>query len=166
MISYLSILHVCLLLISPTQLNQWHNYTEANIKFWIPDNWNQTETDESETDYLMEFSSPDEAVAISFSVMAATDLEASLDELDRTLGEQLKDIEMLSEPELIEMNGLQGVMTEIKGEMAGQAVQMGVFVLDTDGQILLILGLAQEKAMRKHGKTIDKVMKSIKLLEK
>lgn len=166
MISYLSIFQICLLWAVPTQLFQWHNYTEANVKFWIPEDWKQNSNVETAETYMLEFSSPDEGVSLSFSVMAAQDLEASLSELERTLNEQLEDLEMLSEPEMIDLNGMQGVATELKGFMAGLPVQMGVFVLDTNGQILLILGLAQEKAMKKYGETIDKILKSIELLEK
>lgn len=165
MITYLSIIQFCLLFAVPTQVCQWHNYTKANVKFWIPDDWKQNKTEEIEETYTLEYSSPDDGVVLSFSVMFSQDLEASLAELDRTLGEQLEDIEMLSEPEMIDLNGMQGVMTEIKGKMAGQAIQMGVFVLDTNGQILLILGMAQEKAMQKYGDAIDKILKSIELLE-
>lgn len=139
--------------------NNSYIYQAAQVEFWHPTKWEISEEDKVVTLQTMEG-----ALSITFSIMKADDLENALIELETLVQTQLNEPTMTAEPEIIRFNQLEGVMMEMSGTMNGEIVRLGIFVIDSPQNVLLILGLGQEKVLNKYSKELNKIIQSIKAI--
>lgn len=136
-----------------------YTYQAAQVQFWYPNEWQIEEEDK-----LVTLQSMDGALTISFSIMQASEMEAALVELESIVQTQLANPSFTTEPEIIDLNGMEGVMAELMGTMDGQSIRLGVFIVSSPQNVLLILGMGKEEALGKYNKELQKIIKSIQPL--
>lgn len=136
-----------------------YTYQAAQVQFWYPSEW---KIDEAEK--LVTVQSPDDALNINFSIMQASEMEAAMVELESIVQTQLANPSFTTEPEIIQLNGMEGVMAELSGTIDGANIRMGVFIIDSPQNVLLILGMGKEIAMNKYNKELQKIIQSIKAI--
>lgn len=141
------------------QKNNTYTYQAAQIEFWYPNNWEISEEEKVITLQTMEG-----ALSMTFSIMQANDLEKALIELESVVHTQLSNPTITTEPQIVKLNQLDGVMMEISGTMNGKTVRFGVFIIDSPQNILLVLGIGQEKVLNKYNKELNKIIQSIKAI--
>jgi len=134
-----------------------YTYQAAQVQFWYPNEWQIDEVEKVATVQSLEGS-----LSITFSIMEANQIEEALAELESIMLTQLTNPVITTEPELVELQGMDGVMTELKGTMNGTTVQLGVFIIDSPQNVLLVLGIGHEDALKKYNKELNKIIKSIK----
>jgi hypothetical protein len=94
--------------------------------------------------------------------MEADQIEEALIELEAIIQTQLTQPNITTEPEIVELNGMMGVVSELEGRINGSPVQLGVFIIDSPQNVLLVLGMGHELTLQKHNRILDKIIKSIK----
>lgn len=150
-----------LLLISTTSQGQTqrnrYTYQAAQVEFWYPNEWQIEEEEKVATLQNLEGS-----LSITFSIMEANQIEEALIELESIMQMQLTNPSMTMEPEVVNLNGMMGVVTELTGTMKGTPIQLGVFIIDSPQNVLLVLGMGDKITLKKYNKALDKIIKSIK----
>lgn len=136
-----------------------YTYQAAQVQFWYPNEWQIEEEDK-----LVTLQSTDGALTISFSIMQASEMQAALTELESIVQTQLANPSFTTEPEIIDLNGMEGVMAELMGTMDGLSIRLGVFIVSSPQNVLLILGMGKEEALGKYNKELQKIIKSIQPL--
>src|SRR5688572_19086317 len=114
---FLYVLLLFFITASPTSAQLKRNiytYQAAQVQFWYPNEWQIEEEDK-----LVTLQSMDGALTISFSIMQASEMEAALVELESIVQTQLATPSFTTEPEIIDLNGMEGVMAELMGTMDG-----------------------------------------------
>ena len=132
-------------------------YQAGQVQFWHPEGW---EIDEIEQVATLQNNEGD--LSISFSVISAEGIEEALNDLESIVLTQLNDPVTTSEPEIIEMNGMQGVVIEMQGTMNNISVQLGIFIIDCPENVLLVLGMGHKRSLNTYKKELNKIIKSIK----
>ena len=132
-------------------------YQAGQVQFWYPENW---EIDEVEQVATLQNIEGD--LSISFSVISTEGIEKALSDLESIVLTQLNDPVTTSEPEIIEMNGMQGVVSEMEGTMNNISVQLGVFIIDGPLNVILVLGMGHKRSLSTYKKELNKIIKSIK----
>jgi predicted Zn-dependent protease len=132
-------------------------YQAGQVQFWYPESWQIDEVEKVAT-----LQNSEGELSISFSILPAEGIEEALNDLESIVLTQLNDPKTTSEPEIIEMNGMQGVVTELEGTMKGIAVQLGVFIIDGPENVLLVLGMGHKRSLSTYKKELNKIIKSIK----
>lgn len=134
------------------------NHTEAQVKVWIPDGWEQ----EADEDSLI-VGDPDEEVMVAFLVVDGDNVEAALDAMEAELSEIVDDVEADGEPEEVELNGMPTIVLDATGTVEGESVDLGIAVIMTPAnKALLVFAIAQSSTVAKHEKTIEKILGGIK----
>ena len=85
-----------------------------------------------------------------------------MQDLEQLVAEQVQAPTWCSAPDLIDLNGIMGVGAEVQGQVDGQPIQMGLFLLERPNQVLLVVGLGDQKALKEHQESLDKILQSIK----
>ena len=132
-------------------------YQAGQVQFWYPENW---EIDEVEQVATLQNIEGD--LSISFSVISTEGIEKALSDLESIVLTQLNDPVTTSEPEIIEMNGMQAVVSEMEGTMNNISVQLGVFIIDGPLNVILVLGMGHKRSLSTYKKELNKIIKSIK----
>ena len=132
-------------------------YQAGQVQFWYPENW---EIDEVEQVATLQNIEGD--LSISFSVISTEGIEKALSDLESIVLTQLNDPVTTSEPEIIEMNGMPGVVSEMEGTMNNISVQLGVFIIDGPLNVILVLGMGHKRSLSTYKKELNKIIKSIK----
>lgn len=134
-----------------------YTYQAAQVEFWYPNEWQIEEVEKVAT-----LQNNGGSLSITFSIMEADQIEEALIELEAIIQTQLTNPSITTEPEIIELNGMMGVVSELEGNINGSPVQLGVFIIDSPQNVLLVLGMGHELTLQKHNKILDKIIKSIK----
>lgn len=149
----------CLFLVNNAQAQlkpNLYTYQAAQVQFWYPSEWELNEAER-----VVTLQSIEGALSMTFSIMQADQIEEALMELEGIIQTRVTLPKITTEPELVELKGMQGVMTEVEGAMNGEEVQLGVFIIDSPQNVLLVLGVGQKEALKKYNKDLYKVIKSI-----
>lgn len=133
-----------------------YTYQAAQVQFWYPSEWEVKEEEKVAT--LQSFEG---ALSITFSIMQANQIEDALIELESIVQTQLTNPTITTDPEIVDLHGMSGVMTELEGTMEGSFVQLGVFIIDSPQNVLLVLGMGRKKALKKYNKELTKIINSI-----
>jgi len=133
-----------------------YTYQAAQVQFWYPSEW-----EVSEAERVVTAQTIDGALSMTFSIMQADQIEEALMELESIIQTRVTLPQITAEPELVELKGMQGVMTEVEGTMEGKEVQLGVFIIDSPQNVLLVLGVGQKEALKKYNQDLNKVIQSI-----
>lgn len=149
------------MLMNPTQAQKANlfAYKAAQVEFWYPNEWQIDEVDKVVTIQTMEG-----ALSMTFSIMQSNAIEEALIELESVVQTQLTNPVITTEPEIVEFNNMTGVMMELTGTINGKLVKLGVFIIDSPQNVLLILGIGEEKILNKYNKELNKIIKSIKAI--
>lgn len=134
-----------------------YTYQAAQVEFWYPNEWQIEETEKVAT-----LQNSDGSLSITFSIMAADQIEEALIELETIIQTQLTEPNITTDPKIVELNGMMGVVSELEGSINGSPVQLGVFIIDSPQNVLLVIGMGHELTLQKNDKILDKIIKSIK----
>ena len=85
-------------------------------------------------------------------------------DLESIMNEQLSDPSIIETPEIIEINGMQGVALGMQGFMKGMQVQVGLFLIERPQKVLLVLGIGEKTTLTQYEDELNKIIKSIKPL--
>ena len=103
-------------------------------------------------------------LSLSLSVLDAEKIEEALMDLESIMNEQLSDPSIIETPEIIEINGMQGVALGMQGFMKGMQVQVGLFLIERPQKVLLVLGIGEKTTLTQYEDELNKIIKSIKPL--
>lgn len=133
-------------------------HKEAQVKLWAPDDWEQEQEDDTLT-----ITSPDEDIAVIFSIFESDDLEAAVDGLAEGLDEFIEDAELMGDPAKGDINGMPTVAIDAKGTVDGEDVYASILLVNTPADKLLIcLAIGEKEAVEADAKTIQKIFKGMK----
>lgn len=159
---FFSLVLLLLLGYSPSQAQierQWFIHQAAKISFWYPDTW-QLEHKEQ----VVHLQHAASGLSVTFTLLEDTQMEEALQDLEQLVAEQVTDPTWSNVPNLIALNGITGVGAEVQGKLDGQPIQMGLFLLERPNQVLLVVGLGNQTALKKHQEHLNKILQSIKPL--
>ena len=103
-------------------------------------------------------------LSLSLSVLEAEKIEEALMDLESIMNEQLSNPSIIETPEIIEINGMQGVALGMQGFMKGMQVQVGLFLIERPQKVLLVLGIGEKTTLTQYEDELNKIIKSIKPL--
>lgn len=134
-------------------------HNDSGVVVDIPNNWNV-----SGDEHSLSASSKDDLAHMHFIVMPADSMEAALNSLDAELGKVVQGLTH-GEAEQINLNGMQAVSVDGKGTVEGHGVEVGVMVIKTPkDKVLMVFGLIADQGAKKHHRTLVKILKSLKPL--
>lgn len=134
-------------------------HNDSGVVVDIPGNWTVTGDDTS-----LNAQTKDGEAGLYFIVMPADSMEAALNALDAELAKVIQGLTH-GEAEQITLNGMQAVSVDGKGTVEGSPVEVGVMVMKTPkDKVLMVFGIISEAGAKKHHKALVKILKSIKPL--
>lgn len=138
-------------------------HKEAKVKVTLPDKGWAGEYD----DDVLDIHTDDESVHITFALLDGTDWEKALEEVGKVLGEEFESVTLGTDHVEEVQNGLYRVGLQGHGTVEGEKIEFGILVVDTPSEkILLVVGFAAASELKKHEKTVDKILDSIAPIEK
>lgn len=96
-----------------------YTYQAAQIEFWYPNKWQIIEEEKVAT-----LQNIDGSLSMTFSIMEADKMEEALIDLESIMQTQLTNPMITTDPEIIALNEMMGVVSELKGTMHGSLVQL------------------------------------------
>ena len=111
---------------------QWFLHQPAKVGFWYPDNW-QLENQPP----IVRLQHAASGLSVTFTLLEDTQMEEALQDLEQLVAEQVQAPTWSSAPDLIDLNGIMGVGAEVQGQVDGQPIQMGLFLLERPNHCLL-----------------------------
>jgi len=138
---------------------QWHVYQPAKVSFWYPESWQLEEVEGS-----VSIRHPETALSLTWTLLPDAQLETALEQWLSDILTQVEEAHWSSAPDLLQLNGLQGVGGEIEGQMEGKAIKIGLFLFERPQGILLLVGMGFEGAMETHREALDRMVQSIQPL--
>ena len=143
------------LLISLTAFAETHTHATAKVTFTTPDGWETKKNDE-----MLATKSADDAAGVLFMIVDGEKLEEAVEEAEKAAKGAVPDLKMEGEPKEAELNGMKTIFIEGAGTADGDAVEVGLAVIQTpSGKFLLALGMAKKGA---HEKEIGEIFQSLK----
>lgn len=134
-------------------------HPESGVVVDVPNSWNVSGDENS-----LSASTKDDLAHLYFVVMPADSMEAALNSLDAELGKVVQNLSH-GEAQQIDLNGMQAVTVEGKGTVEGHGVEVGVMVVKTPkDKVLMVFGLIAEQGSKKHHKALVKILNSLKPL--
>lgn len=131
--------------------------TEVDLETEVPETWEIREDTAS-----IEVSSPNHDILISFQSFPESELEAVLAGLEQMMAETIEGLTPVSEPSIIEINDLQVMMSDAKGNMDNISVQIAIFLVPSDTRVLLILGIARSDSKAEDIQGLETVIGQLK----
>lgn len=132
-------------------------HPESGVSVDIPNNWKVSGDANS-----LNAETKDGEAALFFQVMGADNVDAALAALDGELAKVVQDLKH-GEGKNVKMNGMQGKSVEGTGTVSGKPVEVGVIVLKTPkDKVLLVFGIVSKAAVKKHQRALTGILKSIK----
>lgn len=136
-------------------------HPESGVVIDIPGSWNVSGDDNS-----LHAQTKDELAHMFFQVMPADSMESALNALD---GELAKVVQNLTHDEAkqTKVNGMEAVSVDGKGTVEGHPVELGVLVIKTPkDKVLLVFGMVSEEGLKKHAKGLTRILRGIKPLRR
>lgn len=134
-------------------------HEESGVVVDIPGSWTVSGDANS-----LNAQTKDGEAGMYFIVMPAESMEAALNALD---GELSKTVQGLThgEAQQTTVNGMQAVSVDGKGQVDGTPVEVGVLVVQTPkNKVLLVFGIVSESGAKKHQKHLMRIIRGIKPL--
>jgi predicted Zn-dependent protease len=103
-------------------------------------------------------------ISVSLRTLKTTKIEEALMELESLIRDQISDPEITSDPKIIEINGMQGVVMDMQGYLKGMRVQVGIFLIERPPHVLMLLGMGKKTALQQYEKELNSIINSIKPL--
>lgn len=140
-------------------LAKWHSLSGLKLKVNIPKDWKV----ESQGDVLTAAPASEEVGLLLWELGGVKSLKEAGDALDKELGKFVKDIKVTGDPEETEVNGLKMVFIDAQGYAQEELVELSVALVNNGrGKFLLVLGMAEPKAVKKYEKQLLGIVTSIK----
>jgi hypothetical protein len=133
-------------------------YKQAGAKLWFPDSW-----DIADEGGVVLIADPKEEVGLVLFTLDAKDLEKALGKLESELAKYVDGMKATGDPEEAKLNGMPAVMIDGTGKVDGKKVELSIVVIKTPNKkALVILGIAQSAKLKKHERTLAKILGSVK----
>jgi predicted Zn-dependent protease len=146
-----------LALASTASANTWV-HEDAQVSIWVPNKWKMDKDGP-----VVTISDPREEVALVFFTLPARDLTAALESLDEELEKFVKNIRVSGDPQEATINGMPAVTIDATGRVDGKRVELSIAVLRTPSRkALVILGVAESAKLRRHERTLTRIITSLK----
>jgi hypothetical protein len=130
----------------------------AKVSVWFPDDWSM-----EKRGTMLVISDPADEVGLAFLTVPARKLDEVLDELDKQIGGFATDIALDGQPQETEINGMKAVVVDGKGKAQGKRVGLSIAVVERPGgQALILFGAIEQSKLKKHEKTLVKVLQSLR----
>jgi hypothetical protein len=131
---------------------------KAKVSVWFPDTWKM----EKQGTTLV-IGDPADEVGLGFMTVAAKNLDEVLKELDKEIAGFATDVTLDGEPQETKINGMKAVVVDGKGKVEGKKAGLSVAVIERPGgQALIVLGGIELSKLKKHEKTLAKVLQSLR----
>ncbi|MBL8032897.1 MAG: hypothetical protein JNJ69_04305 [Leptospiraceae bacterium] len=134
-------------------------HEESGVVVDIPGSWNVSGDANS-----LHAETKDGEAGMYFIVMPAESMEAALNALDAELAKTVQNLTH-GEAQQTKVNGMPAVSVDGKGQVGGQPVEVGVLVIQTPAnKVLLVFGIVSETGAKKHQKHLTRILRGIKKL--
>lgn len=133
----------------------------AGISIWFPDNW-KVSTEES----LLEAEAPDEDAYAQLLVLEnVSSMEEAVKIYTEELDKVIKDVEITTDAEEVELNGLNFFITEGIGTVSGVKMQVGIaLILTPKPGIVMMVTINTLESNVKYEKDFKKIVNSVKAI--
>ena len=154
---FICFLFSCFLSLGLAAQNQVIEFDAVQLITEAPAGWILVDEEGS-----LELSSPNNDIMISFQSFPESELAAVLVGLEQMIGETVSELKPVSEPDVVEINGLQVMLSDARGKMDGIPVQIGIFLVPADEMVLLILGIARSDSKAEDIEGLDIVIGNLR----
>ena len=111
----------------------------------------------------MTITDPAGELGVFFLILESDDLQKALKAVDKEVGKVAKGVKWDDEPSEVKLNGMDAVGLDGKGTVDGVAAELGVMLVNTPAdKILLVLGAVESDKAKKHEAAVEGMLKSIK----
>lgn len=154
------ILMILVVLIAASAISaKKYPHADSGVVVDIPGSWEVTGDDHS-----LNAGTKDGHAHLSFIVMPAESVEAAMNALDAELAKVVQNLTH-GAGEDVTVNGMQGHTVDGKGTVEGQPVEVGVMILKTPkDKILVVFGIISEAGAKKHHNALVRILTGIKPL--
>jgi hypothetical protein len=133
-------------------------HSAAQVSIDVPAGY-KVEADEDS----MTISDPAGELGVFFVVLDADALDEALKAVDKEVGKLAKGVKWDDKPSEMKLNGMDAVGLDGKGTIDGTAAELGVLLVNTPAdKILLVLGAVESDKASKHEAAVSSMLKSIK----
>lgn len=150
-----------LALVSLVLSGETFTHQTAGLSIWFPDNWKVT-TEEG----LLEAEAPDQD---AYGQLLVLENVASMEEAVKIYAEELdkviKDVEITTDAEEVELNGLNFFITDGIGTVSGVKMQVGIaLILTPKKNIVMMVTINTLESNVKYEKDFKQIVNSIKAI--
>ncbi len=131
-------------------------HTEAGIQFDLPAGWQKKQDGDT-----LVVNSPDNGVAIVFSVSTEEDWDKAVDAITEELDKIIKNPEFNGEAKEGNLNGMSTVTNTGTGIIEGQKIEWSFTLLDAKKPVLIV-GFADPQTWEKNQAAFNKMVDSIR----
>ncbi|MCH2045285.1 MAG: hypothetical protein MK212_14310 [Saprospiraceae bacterium] len=157
----MSILTMPIVQLALAQLDQkeeWIQFKDAKLTFWLPKGWAKHEIREYD---ILQLLSPDQVIALMFVIMETNNAELILNELERTIASTIQDIRFEIEPKVIYINDLPTLTTKGTALSNGVPVKFRIWLVQNQHKSLLAFSIRNEKDTTKYEQEVENITSSI-----
>lgn len=131
----------------------------AQVEVWIPEGWDA----EFEGDTMtISDDAEDTSIAVVFTILKCSELGEALELLEKEVEENVSKLKVDEEPEEMNINGMDALSVDAKGEIEGEAVELGFVILNTpNDKILMIVGIGTAESIEANQEKLEKILTSI-----
>jgi hypothetical protein len=138
---------------------RWHTLPKVKLKIDIPKAWQVA----TEGDVLTAMPAGQDVALMIWEAGKASNIEQAAGALDAELGKVIKNARQKGEPQVVEINGLKAIFQDGVGRAEGKRIEWSVGLIENGrGKVLLILGMAEPRAVKKYEKLLERVLTSVK----
>ncbi len=135
-------------------------FEATQIRTLSPENWKIEKTADG-----IGLVSPNDEIMLDFQEFPESETEEVLQGLERMLMENIEDLQAVGEPDVLDVNGLDLLVSELKGVVDGVEVQIGIFLVEKNNTALLITFMARSDANPKHIKELQLVLGGLHVID-
>lgn len=135
-----------------------YHHEKTGVSITIPDSW-EVEADED----MLSCNPKDETVGLVFVAVPAEALAEAVEEMEKALRSTVQGFEEKGDAEEVEINGMSGLIGEGTGKIEGEAVEVGILLLDAPkrGMFILAIGIAKADLADNHARAVEGILKSL-----
>jgi hypothetical protein len=144
-----------LLVPAPASADEYVN-KESGLEFELPEGWT---TEEDGTVRVIR--SPDDELFVVMTALDPAGLEPAKEAMDEELADVVEDVQVTSVT-FMTLNNMEACYVNGTGVYREQKLKFKSVVVDAGDHCLLVMGMGSEDALKKHGKTMREMFKSIR----
>lgn len=138
---------------------EWVQFKDAKLTFWLPEGWVKHEIREYD---ILQLLSPDQVIALMFVIMETNNAELILNELERTISSTIQSIRFEEDPKIIYVNELPTLTTYGTALSNGAPVRFKIWLVQNQQKSLLVFSIRNEKDTTKYEQEVENITSSIR----